>query len=151
MLLILFHIGNNLYAIETNKLIEIVPMVMLRSIQSARNFVVGIFNYRGRIIPAVDLCYLMSGKPSQICYSTRIMIVQTASDTRPIGLIAERVSETLKVSIAQTETTEVINDSSYLGKLLLTDQGMIQLIDWEALALDALETEKDGVKSARLD
>lgn len=138
MLLLLFHIGNNLCAIDTSKVVEILPMVILRSIQPARHSVVGVFNYRGRIIPAVDLCHLISDKPSQICYRTRMILVQSATDAKPIGLIAERVSETLKISIEEAETAEFITESPELGKLLLTEQGMVQLIHWEHLVSDAL-------------
>jgi chemotaxis-related protein WspB len=153
MLLLLFHIGNNLYAIETSKVVEILPMVMLRRVQPARDSVVGVFNYRGRIIPAVDLCHLVSGKPSQTCYRTRIILVQNAAAARPIGLIAERVSETLKISIEEVETAELINASPELGQLLLTEQGMVQLIHWEHLVSDALaalpneEKEGEGCKT----
>lgn len=138
MLLLLFHIGNNLCAIDTSKIVEILPMVILRRIQPDRNSVVGVFNYRGRMIPVVDLCHLISDQPSQICYRTRIILVQSAAAARPMGLIAARVSETLKISIEDAETAEFITESPELGKLLLTEQGMVQLIHWEHLVSDVL-------------
>lgn len=142
MLLLLFHIGENLYAIETSKVIEIVPMVILRRIQPA----LGAFNYRGNIVPTIDLGCLIRGEPCQLCYSTRIILVNSASGR--VGLIAERVTETLEVSIGESKKAELANSSSYLGELFLTEKGMVQLINWEQLISNALTVslaeEKDG-------
>jgi len=150
MLLLLFHVGGNLYAIDTEKVIEIIPMVLLRRIQPAPDYLAGVFNYRGSIVPVIDLCHLIRGESCQVCYSTRVILVnysvnseQTANENgsqRSLGLIAERVTETLKVSHDQLKTTEQISSSPYLGELFIDQKGIIQKINWEHLITDAHQT-----------
>lgn len=117
-------------------------MVMLRRIQPA----LGAFNYRGNIVPTIDLCCLIRGEPCQLFYGTRIILVNSASGQ--VGLIAERVTETLEVSIGESKKAELANSSSYLGELFLTEKGMVQLINWEQLISNVLTVplaeEKDG-------
>lgn len=149
-MLLLFHIGENLYAIDTQKVIEIIPMVLLRKVQPAPDYLAGVFNYRGRIVPVIDLSCLISGESYQVCYSTRIVIVHYYTDSdqsangkqsqRQLGLIAGRVTETLKVTAEQLKTAEQISDSPYLGKLLIDQIGMIQMVNWEHLVKDAQQT-----------
>lgn len=147
MLLLLFHVGENLYAIDTEKVIEIIPMVLLRKIEPAPDYLAGVFNYRGSIVPVVDLCRLIRGEPCQVCYSTRVIMVNYSVSAEPttngnartsqLGLVAERVTETLKVSNEQLKTAEQISSSPYLGKLFIDSKGMIQKVNWEHLVADA--------------
>ena len=59
----------------------------------------GIFNYRGRPVPAVDLCALTLGQPASERFSTRIIIVNypdAGGANHLLGLIAEHATETLR-------------------------------------------------------
>jgi chemotaxis-related protein WspB len=147
MLLLLFHVGENLYAIDTSPIVEIVPMVLLRKILPAPDYLAGVFNYHGEIVPAIDLCHLIQGRTCHICFSTRIIIVnyvvnyQTSDQTsRRLGLIAERVTETLKTSANQVEPTERMSTVPYLGDVFLDETRMIQQIYWEYLIADVHQT-----------
>src|SRR5580765_2744872 len=79
MLFLLFQIGNDRYAIEAQQAIEVVPLVELKRLPHAARGVAGLFNYRGRPVPAIDLSELTSGRTSRECLSTRIIIVEVGS------------------------------------------------------------------------
>ncbi|WP_088892720.1 chemotaxis protein CheW [Leptolyngbya ohadii] len=144
-MLLLFHIGENLYAIDTDRVIEIVPMVLLRKIEPAPDHIAGVFNYRGNIVPVIDLCRLIRGNPCRICYSSRLIMVSYSPEEgktqeqpqRQFGLIVERVSETLKVAADRIKTAEPISDSPYFGELFVDEKGIIQTVNWEQLIKDA--------------
>jgi chemotaxis-related protein WspB len=143
MLLLLFHVGENLYAIDTGPVVEIVPMVLLRKILPAPDYIAGVFNYHGEIVPVIDLCHLIQRTNCRVCFSTRIIIVNyKTSDhaSRRLGLIAERVIETLKTSAHQVETTERMSTVPYLGDVFLDDTRMIQQIYWEHLITEVHRT-----------
>ena len=53
MLLLQFEIGNGRYALETNSIIEIVPLVNLKKIPTSPAYVAGLMNYRGEVIPVI--------------------------------------------------------------------------------------------------
>lgn len=147
MLLLLFQIDESLYAIDAAEIIEIVPMVLLTQVPAAPNSVAGVFNYHGNIVPAIDLCQLIRGTPCQPCHSTRMIIVQDAAHPAKsvdrnfnfdrLGLIAERVTETLKVDIDRFSNTKQVSTVSYLGELLIAEKGLIQQVYWQHLITEA--------------
>lgn len=144
MLLLLFQLGENRYAIDTADVVEIVPTVLLTKIAAVPAHIAGVFNYRNSIAPVVDLCQLIQGTPCQIRYSTRIVIVDAAAESfdrsvaiRPLGLMAERVTETLKSNINSSESLQKISTVPYLGEPFFDEQGMIQQVHWQHLISEA--------------
>ena len=75
MLVLLFYLGDVTYTIKCDKVREIAPMVALKTMPHAPDFFAGLFNYRGMIVPVIDLCQLIQGRPCQIRLSTRIILV----------------------------------------------------------------------------
>lgn len=111
-------------------------MVLLRKIQHVPDYVAGVFNYRGTIIPVIDLCHLIQGTACHSRYSTRIIIVNhTAKDGKVhcLGLMAERVTETLSRADLDRKNVERVTNVSYLGEMFMDEKGMIQLVNWEHL------------------
>ena len=153
MLLLLFHIHEDQYAIDTAPIIEIMPVVELRKVRSTTAPIAGMFNYRGNILPVIDLCRLIGDTECPICYSSRLIIIDATKDlvnnhcsTSQFGLLAEQVTETLKVDDGQFKTTQSVGDAPYLGKLLIGEMGMLQMIRWQYFAdqIEQLVTHKEG-------
>ena len=145
MLMLLFHIGNNLYSIESSHVVEVIPRVAYREVHHVPNYVTGLFNYRGAIVPVIDLCYLIRGTPSLANLSTRVMIVSyPCQDNRLqyIGLMAEKVIRTAKKSPGDFLKSGIkTNDASYLGDMIMDEKGMIQNIDLELLFKNFVEID----------
>ena len=99
MLLLLFETSTGRYALDSQQIIEIIPLLVPKKIPGAPDYVAGIINYRGDPVPVFDLCALAGGSPSNHYYSTRIVLVHYPLDTeqeRMIGLIAERATDVVK-------------------------------------------------------
>src|SRR6266446_2284768 len=104
MLFLLFQLGKDRYALDASRVVEVAPLLALKRLPHAPKGVAGIFNYRGRPVPAVDLCELAVGQPARERMSTRIIIVRSApaSDASEgasdslLGLIAEHATEMLR-------------------------------------------------------
>jgi chemotaxis-related protein WspB len=141
MLMLIFQVGDERYAIETTQIVEIVPMVILRKLHRVPDYIAGVFNYQGQIIPVLDLSYLINGSESRSFLSTRIILSQFAGqhgDRRILGLMAERVTQT--VELAATDLIDAgyqTLDTPYLGKMALSQASnqtdMIQCIQIEKL------------------
>ncbi|MBD2081751.1 chemotaxis protein CheW [Leptolyngbya sp. FACHB-17] len=137
MLLLLFHIAGDIYAIDSTHIVEVLPLVLLRKIHQAPKHITGVFQYRNCIVPVVDLCQLIQGEPCRSRYSTRIMMLHytTKKGNRAyVGLLAERVTETLDQPDLMPSAEN--DDGSYLGEVLMHEQDMIQRLRWEALVSD---------------
>jgi chemotaxis-related protein WspB len=133
MLLLLFTLGEHRYALEARKVIEVVPLAQLKPIPRAPLFVAGLLNYRGVPVPVLDLTQMNQASPSRACMSTRIILVDYIKDdatSRILGLMAERVTETIKRNTAEFQPTGVATpDAPYLGPISNDNQGMLQLMD----------------------
>lgn len=137
MLVLLFYLGDVMYTIECQYVREIVPMVMLKELPRAPEFFAGFFNYRGIIVPVIDLRRLIHGVPCQMRLSTRIILidyVQHDSTPSVYGLIAERVTEATKKSDRDFIRPDVrIQEAPYLGSLIMEEDRMIHHIDVKTL------------------
>jgi chemotaxis-related protein WspB len=142
MLFVLFHLGRERYALEASRVVEVVPLLELKRFPQSPPGVAGTFIYRGRPVPALDLCQLTLGREANEHLSTRIIIVNQ-SDTPErehlVGLIAERVTETLRRERKDfVESGVQLSAAPFLGPLLRDEQGVIQLISTQKLLQENL-------------
>ena len=133
MLLLLFEIGHGRYALDTNQIIAIVPLVNLKKNPTTPAYVAGLMNYRGEGIPVINLCQLVDNAPIEDALSTRIIIVSypiTNLGDRPLGLIANNVTETIRTKLSKPPPTGVfMNSSLYNGEETQATSDMIQWFD----------------------
>ncbi len=141
MLMLLLSVDDNLYALDTSQVVEVIPRVILRKLHQVPDYIAGLFNYRGTIVPVIDLCQLIQNYPSRSYLSTRIIMVNYVGKDnikRWLGLMAERVTETLnKPDIDLVDTENILNEAPYLGEMMMDEKGMIQRIRLEYLLLDS--------------
>lgn len=137
MLFVLFQLGDDRYALDASRLLEVLPLVRLKQIPQAPRGIAGAFNYHGQPTPAVDLCALALGRPAQLRLSTRLLVVRDGhgADERPLGLIAERSTETMRRAPEDFVAPGVTAPQArYLGPVVTDAQGaLIQRVDVDGL------------------
>lgn len=137
MLLLIFSIDNERYAIESRQVLEVIPLVLLKTLPHKPEYIAGVFNYRGRIVPVIDLRQLMRGQSCSENLSTRIILVnywESNNIQKILGLMAEQVVETLHKSESEFVDPNIqIDAAPYLGKMIVDDRGMIQCLRIEYL------------------
>lgn len=142
MLFVLFHLGQERYALEAARVVEVVPLLALKRFPQSPRGVAGVFIYRGRPVPAIDLCELTVGRPAQENFSTRIILInhgKNPGERQLVGLIAERVTETLRREESEFLDPGVqIASSPYLGPVLMDGRGVVQVINPERLMVESL-------------
>jgi chemotaxis-related protein WspB len=77
MLVLTFRAAGNDYALEVRRVVEVVPRINLREIPHAPDCLLGLFDYRGVVVPVVDLGILLGASPCQNRLSTRIILVES--------------------------------------------------------------------------
>jgi len=137
MLFLLFQLGNDRYALDAHRVVEVVPLLALKRVPLAPKGVAGIFNYRGRPVPAVDLSELTLGQPANERLSTRIVIIQypdAGGHHRLLGLVAEHVTQTLRTDARHfVDSGLKIGSAAYLGPILMDAKGPIQWLHEQRL------------------
>ena len=141
MLILLFYVGDERYALLGRQVVEVISLVELKTLAQSPNYVAGLLHYRGKIIPAIDLCQLIAGKPYHPYLSTRIIVVNYSGDeqaTYLLGLIAERVTDTLDIKESDVVDSGIQVDAApYLGAIVTDERGMIQCIQVESLITES--------------
>lgn len=137
MVILLFSLGDMKFSINCEKVREVVPMVALEKAPNAPAPFAGFFNYRGMIVPVIDLCQFIHGRPCEVRLSTRIILVDYAKEDgspRVLGLLAEQVTETVRKSKDAILSPGIpTEESAYLGGIIMEGKNMIQYIDLERL------------------
>ncbi|MBM4010639.1 MAG: chemotaxis protein CheW [Planctomycetota bacterium] len=137
MQLLTFSVAGHAYAIESRKVIEVLPAVAARPIPHTPAYVRGIFTYRGRLVPLVDLGLRLAAAPPAERLSTRVIVVELSgrdATERLLGLVAENV-----ISICSAEAAEAslppldVRDAPFLGQILRIGGRTIQLITTDHL------------------
>ena len=92
-----FILGNEEYGIEILKVQEIKSWGPFTPIPNAPEYVLGVINLRGAIVPIVDLRSRFGLPPQEYTTTTAIIIVHTEVDDQPriIGLVVDQVSDCL--------------------------------------------------------
>lgn len=142
MLFVLFQLGKERYALEAGRVVEVVPLLELQRFPHSPPGVAGMFIYRGRPVPALDLCQLTLRRSAREHLSTRIIIVKHTSASGPeqlVGLIAERATGILRREPTDFTAPGVgLSAAPFLGPVLTDAQGVIQLLTPEGLLTDNL-------------
>ncbi|MCB1136128.1 MAG: chemotaxis protein CheW [Chlamydiia bacterium] len=137
MLLLSLHIGAGQYALESRYIVEVVPLVHCEPLPHTPIWVAGRMNYRGKAIPAVDLCQLLAQRPSKRCLNTRIIVCK---GQQTVGLIAEGVTTTFIAAEDDFKAESMdLQKLSYLKGVLTEVTPSIQLIDLPELLLSLKE------------
>jgi chemotaxis-related protein WspB len=130
MLMLLFQLGNSRYAIPAREVVEIASMVELEPLPKTPDYIAGLFNYRGRHVPVLDLCRLVNNQPCNNLFTTRMILVEfplATGGSRTLGLLAERVTETLQLDEQDfTDTGINIPDAPFIGRATHTEQGLVR-------------------------
>jgi len=142
MLFVLFQLGQERYALDASHVVEVVPLLALKELPQAPKGVAGIFNYRGRPVPAIDLSQLTLGRKAAERLSTRIIIVNYAGPagaSHLLGLVTERATEMLRRDAKDfVESGIRVAATPYLGPVLMDDKGAIQWIDEHRLLSESV-------------
>src|SRR5512140_3724110 len=121
-----FRIGVDLYAIDIMRIKEIIRPLKLTSLPRFPDFVEGIINLRGIVMPVVDLRKRFDLPKIELTSNTRLLIVNLAGQI--IALVVDEVTEVVTVSVKDIKPPPHISegiDTEYLLGVCLVKEEMI--------------------------
>ena len=120
MLLLIFKIKNEWYAIDSSGVVEVAPYLLTEKIPGSPAYVAGKINFRGAGVPVIDLRSMLEGEPCHKQISTRIILINFPAGkniSKIIGLLAENVTETVHtLSEWQPESAKLPNEPIFIKK-----------------------------------
>jgi len=96
-----FRIGRETFGLPISIVREIVRVPEITSVPNAPDYIEGVINLRGRIIPVVDLRKRFGEKVTEPSKRNRIVVAEL--ENRRIGLIVNSASEVLKIPPSEIE------------------------------------------------
>jgi purine-binding chemotaxis protein CheW len=96
-----FRIGRETFGVPISIVREIVRVPEITSVPNAPNYIEGVINLRGRIIPVVDLRKRFGEPAGDPNKKHRVVVVEM--EGRSIGLIVNSASEVLKIPPSDIE------------------------------------------------
>lgn len=128
--LVVFKLADETYGVEISQVHEIIRMQDITKVPRTADFIEGVINLRGNVIPVIDLRKRFLFKDREDTSSTRIIIIEVENYT--VGMIVDSV---LEVSIVTTDLIEppsnIITDidSDYLLGVCKMPDKLIILLD----------------------
>jgi len=95
MKLIPIYLNDNIYALEVNYVIEIIPIVKIIDNLDKNSLLVGVINYRGEILPLLDFKKILINQFSEKLLNTRIVIIKA---NKKFGLIVENLNDIIEIN-----------------------------------------------------
>jgi len=99
--LVVFKMENEEFACSINNVQEVVKMVRVTPLPRSLNFVEGVINMRGEVIPVIDLRKRFELPEAERNDENRIIIVEVQE--RMVGLIVDSVSEVTRLDNKQIQ------------------------------------------------
>jgi len=151
-----FTLGSEVYGLDIRVVQEIIGILPITGVPEVPEYVRGIINLRGKIIPVVDmrLRFRQDFRP----YTDRTCVIVIEAEAMQVGLIVDGVAEVLTIPEANVVPQPKLSASQNryirgVGKLG-GEEGVVLLLDWEKLfsqedeellgSMQAEETRKEG-------
>ncbi len=142
-----FSLAEEEYGIGILKIKEIIGMMPITVVPKTPQFVKGVINLRGKVIPVIDLRLKFGMETAEYTERTCIIVVEIEgkNSTVLIGIVVDSVSEVLNVRAENIEEPPTFGtlDTEYILGMAKIDSGVKILLDIDkVLRADEL----DGLK-----
>ena len=131
---LVFVLGSEEYGVDILKVQEIRGYEKVTPIPSAPDYLKGVVNLRGIIVPVIDLRVKFGMANPAYDAFTVVVILRIAE--RVIGIVVDGVSDVIRLAPGDVKAAPQLGsmvDASYLAGLATRDERMILLVDIEKL------------------
>ena len=145
-----FSLKEEEYGIGILKVKEIIGMMPVTSVPRTPNFIKGVINLRGKVIPVVDLRLKFSMESISYTDRTCIIVVEIDSDTATvlIGIVVDAVSEVLNIqkkNIEETPSFGTQMNTAYILGMAKMEGGVKILLDIDKVLSQQEVTQLENV------
>jgi len=129
-----FQLGDEEYAIGILKVKEIIGMMPITAIPQTPEYVKGVINLRGKVIPVIDLRLRFGMEEAEYTDRTCIIVVEVDFEGEPLvmGLVVDAVSEVAQIKEDEIEDTPSFGtslDTNYILGMAKTEDSVKIILD----------------------
>ncbi|MBX7153010.1 chemotaxis protein CheW [bacterium] len=135
--LIHFNAGEKDYAVELNCVREVIRMVSFTPVSELPDFVVGVINVRGEILPVIDFMRRAGLGYGRKTLRSRILIMTIKKVN--VGMMVDRVREVIEIdpsAVSNNTLADVVLDPKYIKCTFIQRDRMVIWVDIEKVLTD---------------
>ncbi|MEF2968983.1 chemotaxis protein CheW [Paenibacillus sp. M1] len=129
-----FGIEQEQYAIRIQDIHEIIKIQEITAIPNVREYVKGVINLRGRIVPVISLRCLFGSEEAEYTKSSRIVVIHHREEA--VGIIVDRVNKVTTFSDIQPPPERVggVQGGFFTG-IGLAESGLVGILRLDEVLL----------------
>ncbi|MFZ5425877.1 MAG: chemotaxis protein CheW [Thermodesulfobacteriota bacterium] len=134
MQLVTFSIGEEEFGVDILKVQEIIRMMEITKVPRAPEFVEGVINLRGKVIPIIDLRRRFGLSARGHDKHTRIIVIEI--NNMIVGFVVDSVSEVLRIPFSTVEPPPPVvsgMESEYISGVGKLEDRLLILLDLDKL------------------
>jgi purine-binding chemotaxis protein CheW len=134
------------YGVPITKVQEIITMNEPTRLPQVPDFVEGIINLRGKIIPIIDLKKRFNMEVSEVTAETRSVVIEIEGQTA--GIIVDEVSEVLKIQTDNIEAPPAVIGgvtAAYLTGVGKIDDRLLIILDVDKILSEGEKQELSAI------
>ncbi len=152
--LVVFDLAEETYGVDIGSVREIIRIQEITNVPRTPDFVEGVINLRGNVIPVIDLRKRFGLREAEATKDTRIVVVDI--DGNDIGVVVDAVNEVLRLPADAVEPPTGVTttaDSDYLLGIAKLENRLVILLDLQKalLNLDQLDSFTDSAMEMESD
>ncbi len=128
--LVVFSIGNESYGVDVDAVESIIKMQEITKLPHAPEFVEGVTNLRGAVVPILDLRKRFGLEAEEATRDTRIMIVNM--NNSHVGMVVDAVTQVVRIpadAIEPPPQMAMTVNSAFIKGIAKLDDMLIILLD----------------------
>jgi len=130
MNIIIFTLGEKEYGVDIKQVLQVIRTIEIVPVPDAAVFVEGVINFRGRVIPLVNLRKKFGIAEEGAKRGARIIIARLAGHI--IGFLVDSVSDVVRIEPGLISSPdEVLKDAAYLAGVAKINKKLILMVDIE--------------------
>lgn len=129
-----FTLGEEVFAINVSKVINILELKPITKVPRTPNFMKGVINLRGTVLPVIDLRLKFGLPEKEATVDTSIIVLNIVKDGDEVllGILVDAVKEVLEFKteeIAPSPSIGTKYDSSFIQGMWRVDDSFIMVLD----------------------
>jgi purine-binding chemotaxis protein CheW len=129
---VIFKLADVEYGIDIMQVNEIVKLQPITKMPNTQDFVDGVINLRGRVIPVVDLKVKFNLGRKERNENNRIIVINVNNKT--LGMVVDEVAEVIRINEEQIDDAEAISvdiNEDYIRGVAKIESRLVILLNLE--------------------
>ncbi len=129
-----FRLGEEVFAINVSKVLNILEMKPITRVPKSPEYMRGVINLRGTVLPVVDLRLKFSLPENEITVDTNIIVLSIDKEGEPVtlGILVDSVKEVLELKTEEIVPSPTIGtkyNSTFIEGLWPVNENFIMILD----------------------